>query len=193
MISNSLTEQCPSIDVSNYKDDIRAPGSGGVINTWSRNGAVVMQRVLRCDRLSVTVQGDTDQRIGLSWTRCNYGGERPWFLCPTWGCGRRVRKLYTRDGIYFRCRRCLDLRYASQYEDSTYRALSQLRSIRARLGGTTDITLPFPGRPSGMHRRTYEGLREQAQRHERRYLDGMVVVLERLTEYRERSSPSATG
>ena len=32
--------------------------------------------------------------IQLDWTPCHYGGSRPWFRCPTKGCGLRVAILY---------------------------------------------------------------------------------------------------
>ena len=31
---------------------------------------------------------DVQERVSLTWTRCHYGGRRPWFVCPR--CGRRV-------------------------------------------------------------------------------------------------------
>ncbi len=30
----------------------------------------------------------------LEWTPCNFGGERPWFVCPGKGCAKRVAILY---------------------------------------------------------------------------------------------------
>lgn len=32
--------------------------------------------------------GRAVQRVGVEWTPCTFGGDRPWLLCP--GCGRRV-------------------------------------------------------------------------------------------------------
>jgi hypothetical protein len=49
--------------------------------------------------------------ILFTYTPCNYGGYRPWFLCPH--CGRRVGKLYL-GGKYFLCRHCYNLAYRSQ-------------------------------------------------------------------------------
>src|SRR5829696_7809844 len=37
---------------------------------------------------------DVKEPVSLEWTPCNFGGERPWFLCPGAGCGRRVAVLY---------------------------------------------------------------------------------------------------
>ena len=45
---------------------------------------------------------DFDYLVFLSWTLCQYGGARPWFLCPS--CRRRVAILY--GGAVFACRHC---------------------------------------------------------------------------------------
>src|SRR5262249_3933157 len=41
---------------------------------------------------------------------------RPWFKCPA--CNQKVALLY-KSGARFRCRRCSDLVYASQYRSSS--------------------------------------------------------------------------
>ena len=57
--------------------------------------------------------------VPLLHTRPNYGGRRPWFLCPLAKagvpCGRRVGKLYLRDRL-FGCRHCHELTYRSAQE-----------------------------------------------------------------------------
>jgi hypothetical protein len=61
---------------------------------------------------------DVKQTVSLSWTHCNYGGRRPWFICGN--CGRRVAVIYG-VGKYFACRHCYDLTYRScQESDSRY-------------------------------------------------------------------------
>ena len=46
------------------------------------------------------------------YTRCNYGGERRWLLCPR--CFKRVAKLYRPpDEVLFACRLCHELTYRS--------------------------------------------------------------------------------
>src|SRR5215212_9305493 len=55
--------------------------------------------------------------VPLSWTACNFGGKRPWFVCPGVVngryCGRRVAKLHLKHR-YFLCRHCQDLTYESR-------------------------------------------------------------------------------
>ena len=51
-----------------------------------------------------------DQLIELTWTKCNYGGEMVWFLCPA--CIKRVGMLYRKPlNNVFLCRQCLNLTY----------------------------------------------------------------------------------
>jgi hypothetical protein len=56
-------------------------------------------------------------QVPVVWTPCNFGGERPWFVCPGSRCGgRRVTKLYLPPGgaRYYLCRHCHDLTYHSR-------------------------------------------------------------------------------
>jgi hypothetical protein len=92
---------------------------------------------------------DVQQSVELDWTPCNFGGERPWFICPSAGCGRRVAILYG-PGRYFLCRHCYDLSYQSQRDNKMYRALHRAQDVRRRLGGSANMTEPFPEKPKGM-------------------------------------------
>jgi hypothetical protein len=95
----------------------------------------------------------------LEWLQCNYGGGRAWFLCPGDGCGLRVAIIYGK--IIFACRHCHSLAYVSQRKPAWRRGLNLAQSIRERLGGTANMYDPFPGKPKGMHWRTYLELRRQ--------------------------------
>lgn len=101
------------------------------------------------------------QYVEISRVPNNYGGTRPFFLCPC--CGRRVRFLYSRQGRY-RCRACNRLNYQSQQatrdEFTPYRKGVKLLRERFKLD-REQIPVPIdfyafiPPRPTGMHWRTY--------------------------------------
>ena len=106
-----------------------------------------------------------NQRYGEDWesleyeiqieaSRCHFGGERVWFRCPGRSCGRRVAILYC--SRYFVCRHCLNLSYESQKENAIQRVDRRAWALRERCGGWGSLFDPFPGRPKGMHRRTYQ-------------------------------------
>jgi hypothetical protein len=95
--------------------------------------------------------------VSLDWTACNFGGERPWFVCPSVGCSRRVAVLYG-PGRYFLCRHCYELAYQSQRDNAMERALLKAQAIRKRLGGSANMMEPFPEKPKGMHWSTYDRL-----------------------------------
>jgi hypothetical protein len=122
---------------------------------------------------------DVHEPISLDWTACNFGGERPWFVCPGTGCGRRVAILYG-PGKYFLCRRCYDLVYESQRENRMNRAVRRAQTIRERLGGTANLTKPFPEKPTGMHWKTYERLWWEHHEAEMAQLAGMREWLDRM-------------
>lgn len=63
-----------------------------------------------------------DYKIDMTWTRCNYGGKRWWFICPLTRngvyCGKRVGTLFKPSGNkYFGCRHCYNLTYYSRNEN----------------------------------------------------------------------------
>jgi hypothetical protein len=122
---------------------------------------------------------DVLKPVSLNRTACNFGGERPWFVCPGAGCGRRVALLYGL-GSYFLCRRCYDLVYESQRENGITRALRRAQAIRERLEGSANMTKPFPEKPKGMHWRTYERLRWEHDEADMEQLAGLREWLDRL-------------
>ena len=122
---------------------------------------------------------DVQDSVFLDWSACNFGGKRPWFVCPGSGCSRRVAFLY---GLrrYVLCRHCYDLVYESQRENGMTRALRRAQAIRERLGGSANMTKPFPEKPKGMHWRTYERLFWEHHEAEMEQLIGMREWLDRL-------------
>jgi hypothetical protein len=121
---------------------------------------------------------DVRECVPLSWTECNFGGERPWFICPGVGCGRRVAVLYG-PGRYFLCRHCYDLVYESQRDNKIYRALHRAQDIRLRLGGSANMMEPFPDKPKGMYWRTYERLWWEHHEAEMEQLIGIKAWLDK--------------
>ena len=121
---------------------------------------------------------DVSEPVPLSWTACNFGGERPWFICPGAGCGRRVAVLYG-PRRYFLCRHCYELVYESQWENEMHRALRRARVIRERLGGSANMMEPFPEKPKGMHHDTYIRMFSEYQEAEMEQLAGMREWLDR--------------
>ena len=136
---------------------------------------------------SLSKQGKTrfvTARVGLSWSACHFGGERPWLLCPGRSepsrasegpcgvaeepcgpsegcCGRRVSKLYL-DGPWLVCRHCLGVGYESDHPWEGSRGLHRAQKIRQSLGGSRSLAYPFPPRPKHMQYCTYYMLRNRA-------------------------------
>ena len=108
---------------------------------------------------------EVEVNVRLAFTPCNFGGERPWFLCPNLLCPRqRVAKLYF-GASGFLCRNCYQLTYPSQQGGPEDRALRQLHKINTRLGmadGLPDSALPQ--RPKRMRKKTYALLEEKRQK-----------------------------
>ena len=113
---------------------------------------------------------DIEEFVSIAWTPCNYGGSRPWFICPR--CGRRVCVLVG-AGPRFLCRHCYCLRYASQCETRVDRMQRKVRKIRARLGGEGWR------KPKGMHEKTFKRLREKLRDAEMEENEAFLVRLAR--------------
>jgi hypothetical protein len=128
-----------------------------------------------------------DYNVKLQATRPNFGGLRWWFICPLLvngkPCGRRVQKLFMPSrGRYYGCRHCHDLTYTSRRQDAKDRTLTKAQRIRVRLGGDRCILAPFPDRPKGMWRRTFQRLKckaEDAEIRSWRELEPFLLKLER--------------
>lgn len=170
--SRETTNYCRSIDVRRWaREGMLCPGYAGSWQ-WSRDGEVVASIGYRAETGRVVLlyrhrqRGgeweDVEEPVSLDTTPCRYGGSRTWFLCPAAGCGRRVAILYNARR-YFLCRHCYCLAYESQREDEGDRALRKAQTIRKRLGGSANMTMPFPMKPKWMRWHTYEHLREKAE------------------------------
>jgi len=99
---------------------------------------------------------DKEELIRFDWTDCNYGGKRPWLLCPH--CSRRVGVLHGLNSGFL-CRHCYKLPYGSQREGYLDRLIRKARKIRKRLGSDSE----WYGKPKGMHWKTFDRLANEEQ------------------------------
>jgi hypothetical protein len=113
------------------------------------------------------------QGIRVSWTRCHFGGFRPWLHCPY--CEQRVAQLF-RGLAGYCCRACCgNPIYESQRRSRKARAYLQAYRIRQRLGGSRPVVDAIPPRPRGMGRKTYARLCARVERLERKLIDSLVL------------------
>lgn len=96
----------------------------------------------------------------VEWTRCTFGGWRPWFVCS---CEKRVAKIFC-AGMFLGCRHCYEGRYLTQKLGKNSRKFRRACEIRLSLGGEPAIRKPFPERPRGMWRSKYQRLRSECER-----------------------------
>jgi hypothetical protein len=172
----TICESCPSIDVREWQRKGLCPGQQ-FSWSWTRGGDAAGSITVRVEDAAVVLSyrscrpGSSEwksiqQRVPIRLTACHFGGVRPWFVCPACCngryCGRRAAILYC-AGDLFACRRCYGLSYASQQQTPLERGLEQARKIRMRLGGGVDLLEPLPGKPKGMHRRTFLRLQARAE------------------------------
>jgi hypothetical protein len=172
-----ICESCPSIDMRQWHRQGRLFPGQQFSWLWTRGAEPVGSITVRAEDAAVVLSyrscrpGSSEWKSNRQWvpirlTACHFGSVRPWFVCPAYcngrHCGRRAGILYF-AGELFACRRCHGLSYASQQQTPLDRRLEQARKIRMRLGGGVDLLEPLPGKPKGMHRRTFLRLQARAE------------------------------
>jgi hypothetical protein len=80
-----------------------------------------------------------------------------------WRHDTRRRRVFLRSSRVdvtktYRCRKCYQLKYESQYEQIFGSATNQRHKLRKRLGQVGSLEDPFPPKPKGMHWKTYRQL-----------------------------------
>lgn len=170
-------EHCRSIDVRRFqRENLLRPG---VTTAWAWTDSETGERRASIGfsvadhhvtlRFSIN-DSPMRQHVPIKRTRCNYGGVRPWFLCPR--CSRRVALLFLRTNG-FACRHCQRVAYASQSDDLCGRTWRRQAKLEARLG-------PHWQRPKGMHHRTRERLLGAIFACEATREDALAVYLSRV-------------
>ncbi len=183
-------EDYRSIDVRRWKRDGLLAPYQSFSWQWSRRGEVFASINVRTEpnRVNLTYRHrsggeewkDESYPIYIDWTDCNLGGQRPWFLCPASGCGRRVAILY--GGSIFACRHCYQLAYQSQRETYYDRATRKADRIRAKLDWEPGILNGNGWKPKGMHWDTFERLTAQHDAFVEISFAGMAAKLNLLGE-----------
>lgn len=149
---------------------------------WGDDSRVSMSTSTDRVVLAYTYQGrEITTHLMLSRTPCNYGGDRPWLICPRLGCHHRAGVLFLYGGA-FMCRRCTGLLYASQAETANWRANRQAWKLRSRLGiKAGDMTQAgYIERPKGKHHKTHERDINRLDRLERKAWRYPIALLAKL-------------
>jgi len=167
--AKATTSSYRSIDVRELKREGLLAPHQSFQSQWTRNGELVESVRIHTgiDRLVFSCRyrsrgddlNDDVYPVFLRSTPCNFGGERPWFVCPVIGCGRRVAILY--GGRIFACRHCYQLVYRSQREADYDRAARRADRIRKMLEWEPGIFNDRGWKPKGMHWRTFKRLTAQ--------------------------------
>lgn len=115
-----------------------------------------------------------EQEVPIDHTACHYGGERPWFRCPS--CSRRVALIYMADSLFL-CRHCYKLPYESQQQGWRDRLITQKHKLGERVFEHYEYGEGY-GKKKGMHWKTYERLHKRYQAKESAYLSEMGRFLQ---------------
>jgi hypothetical protein len=185
-----LADQCIDLDINWLnREDSYKPGSSFSLHWQDSQGndeSSISLKVKEKDlKISYFFNAETNDGkeicyiIPIIRTRCNFGGMRPWFICPNVLCRRKAAKLYLR-GRYFLCRHCHNLAYASQRINKEARLENKAKRIRLSLGGIPDLAVEFPSKPKRLHWKTYQRLYDAAYEADYQALKirGLVGIIE---------------
>lgn len=160
--AKSVTSSYLCIDAAHLKKHgALEPGGEFILRFEARNAEVAGEAEETVVWFNYAVRKGDDfeeqlYRVPLSFTQTQFKSERVWFLCPNIDCGYRVAKLYI--GNKLGCRHCLKLSHQSKNESLSERMARKADKIRIKLGWQEGIFSPEEGRPTGMHRQTFERL-----------------------------------
>jgi hypothetical protein len=143
------------------------------VRSWLRWPGIERIRAARFMIILELCNQTVPQQIRVSWTRCHFGGARPWLHCTY--CDRRVARMFKGMGGYF-CRACIgNPIYESQRRSKKARIHLKAYRLRQRLGGSRPVLDPIPERPYRMKRVTYGRICSQIERLERPLIGSRVI------------------
>ena len=211
-------EDCRTLDVNEFSDAVDHPGTSATIRWGPEDdpnasigvyllpwgGDVEKATAIRL-RYTITdgrtrEETEHDYCVPLEYTKCNFGGDRPWFQCPGIvdgeQCERRVAKLYRppRCALYL-CHHCYDLGYTSSRTsgDELKQAELRYRRVYAKLDEqgrgphpNSDQVPYVPDRPKGMHHETYEALIDELTQARLEWNNAWMERLHQMTQNLER-------
>jgi hypothetical protein len=165
----TTTGECHSVDVRYlHREGLLASGRWFTLR-WSRagsetgsiRGAVIEEG--KPERVVLTYRHrrgpggeweDVREPVPLTWTGCNFGGERPLVRLPRVRVAAGGSPSSTgRDATSCAAVATISPTRASEKRDVP--GSSQGARPSERLGGSANMTEPFPERPKGMHHDTY--------------------------------------
>jgi len=208
-------EECRSMDRDDLKELTEHPNAVGELYWgdpddddadylgWRTEGVRDLDGEERADRVRfryTTTHYPSEEStnveyvVRFDYTEPNFGGVRPWFMCPE--CDTRRRKLYLpprRNADRYLCRECYDLGYRSSRTSGNEleRAEQRYRKAFARADAENRRPHPngtphLPERAKGTHRDTYDRLLADVREAREEWHDRMVErereLLERLRE-----------
>ena len=174
------TEEAKRIDIREWQrnNDLQNGNSGELSWRNSRTkeitGSISFEVKTDCLVFSYRAKRHNDQHwqnykviAPLTYTSCNYGNSRVWFMCPR--CSKRVAILYVNTQIA--CRTCQRLNYASQQKTKGMcQDQDRMNKIRQKLNWPLYQDVLFRTKPKGMHYKTFYSLVKEHDFYEMRYL-----------------------
>jgi hypothetical protein len=196
--------ECYQLKAGDFGDAIDAPDGTAVDLSWGEdvNMRAFVENTGESDhadalRFIYTIDPDGDARrheyrVPFDYTEPNFGGVRPWFMCPE--CGTRREKIHRPPTAErFACRECFDLGYLTSRRSGDDLKQAELRYRRAFAKADKDNRRPHPNgtphlpeRAKGTHRETFDQLVGEVHEASEEWYDRMRErereLLERLRE-----------
>lgn len=152
MTERHLVEQSLKVDIRAVVRAIRQSQLLGCTLSWVVGAKYFSGVVAVTQRRLLIFIDEQIFSADILWHRPHFGGVSASLVCPS--CARAKRTVFVSQDR-MQCRDCSGLKYKSQFEHGPARARRRALKIISRLDSCHTSLLAIPGRPPGMHRRTY--------------------------------------